>query len=67
MAHQELGFELLQDVTKKLDDIAIVEAEPKKEGRQLFVLLAPDPKKIKLYNEKKEAAATAAETETVDS
>ncbi len=61
MAHQELGFELLQEVTKKLDNIAIVEAEPKKEGRQLFVLLAPDPKKIKVYNEKQETAAASAE------
>ena len=58
MAHQELGFELLQEVTKKLDDIAVVEAEPKKEGRHLFVLLAPDAKKIKTYNEKKAQAAS---------
>jgi len=61
MAHQELGFELLQEVTKKLDNIAIVEAEPKKEGRQLFVLLAPDPKKIKIYNEKQETVVATEE------
>lgn len=47
MAHQDLGYELLLRVTKQLEDIAVVEAEPKKEGRQLFVLLGPDAKKIK--------------------
>lgn len=47
MAHQDLGYDLLMKVTKELEDIAIIEAEPKKEGRQLFVLLGPDAKKIK--------------------
>lgn len=51
MAHQELGLKLLNKVTKKLEHLAIVEAEPKKEGRNLFVLLAPDPKKIKSFKE----------------
>jgi translation initiation factor IF-3 len=63
MAHQELGYELLMKVTKKLDDISVVEAAPKKEGRQLFVLVAPDQKKIKAYKElkKRESKMEAAE------
>lgn len=47
MAHQEVGFELLKRVIASLIDVALVETSPKMEGRQLFVLLAPDPAKIK--------------------
>ncbi len=47
MAHQDLGVELLSRVTRGLIDIALVEVPPKMEGRQLFVLFAPDPVKIK--------------------
>ena len=47
MAHQELGMGLLQKVIASLSDIALVEVNPKMEGRQLFVLLAPDSVKIK--------------------
>ena len=49
MAHQDLGLALLQKVTKMLDQIAAVEAPPKREGRHMFVLLAPDAAKIKNY------------------
>ncbi len=51
MAHQELGIELLKRVTEMLGDVATVEVAPKMEGRQCFVLLAPDPAKIKVYKE----------------
>lgn len=62
MAHQELGMGLLQKVIGALSDLALVEANPKMEGKQLFVLLAPDPAKIKEYEKKaaSEAAAVAA-------
>ncbi len=49
MAHQEQGLKLLQKVIKLLDDIAVVETAPKREGRQMFVLFNPDPAKIKDY------------------
>ncbi|MCB0391019.1 MAG: translation initiation factor IF-3 [Bdellovibrionales bacterium] len=52
MAHQEIGFELLEKLTKDLAEISVVETAPKKEGRQLFVLLSPDAVKIKEYNKK---------------
>ena len=58
MAHQELGMAVLQKVTSALIDIAMVEVPPKMEGRQLFVLYAPDPVKIKEIG--KAAAAGAA-------
>jgi translation initiation factor IF-3 len=49
MAHQEFGQELLKKVVKELSQVAIVEAPPKMEGRQMFVLFGPDPVKIKEY------------------
>lgn len=49
MAHQELGFNLLKRVGESLKDIAMVEAPPKMEGKQLFALYAPDPAKVKEY------------------
>ena len=57
MAHQELGYELLVRVTKMLDELSVVEAEPKKEGRQLFTIVAPDAKKLKAYKELKKYEA----------
>lgn len=56
MAHQDLGLELLNKVIELLKDIAAVEAPPKREGRQMFVLLGPDPVKIKEYQKKLEKA-----------
>lgn len=41
MAHQELGMELLQRVKAETAEIAKVEAEPKLEGRQMMMVLAP--------------------------
>tara|TARA_B100000749_G_scaffold280898_1_gene280850 strand:- start:43872 stop:44384 length:513 start_codon:yes stop_codon:yes gene_type:complete len=68
MAHQELGVELLEKVTKMLEHISILEAPPKKEGRQLFILLAPDPVKIKDYEKaqksKKEDSPAEASAES---
>jgi translation initiation factor IF-3 len=47
LAHQEIGQELLRRVMDSLKDIAVVETPPKMEGKQMFVLLAPDPVKLK--------------------
>lgn len=52
MAHQELGIELLERVTKLLDELSSLESPPKKEGRQMFILLTPDAQKIKEYRKK---------------
>ena len=41
MAHQELGFELLQQVKKDTAELAKVESEPRFEGRQVVMVLAP--------------------------
>ncbi len=41
MAHQELGMQLLDKVKSETLDLAKVEAEPKLEGRQMIMVLAP--------------------------
>ncbi|ARM86643.1 translation initiation factor IF-3 [Rhizobium sp. CIAT894] len=41
MAHQELGMRLLQQVKADTTEFAKVEAEPKLEGRQMMMVLAP--------------------------
>ncbi len=66
MAHQELGYDLVNKFTSRLDEIAMVEVPPKKEGRQLFAIVAPDANKIKDYKKKKaeEAATKPAEGST---
>ena len=41
MAHQDRGASLLQKVKEEIDQIAKVEMDPKFEGRQMIMVLAP--------------------------
>ncbi len=41
MAHPELGLEMLKRVEEDLDGIAVVEQQPKMEGRQMVMVLSP--------------------------
>jgi translation initiation factor IF-3 len=41
LAHQELGYRLLQRVKTDIEGTAKVEAEPRLEGRQMVMVLAP--------------------------
>jgi translation initiation factor IF-3 len=41
MAHQELGVQLLNRVKEDVSTVAKVESEPKLEGRQMVMVLAP--------------------------
>ncbi len=41
MAHQHLGMKLLERVRDETAEISKVEAEPKLEGRQMIMVLAP--------------------------
>jgi translation initiation factor IF-3 len=47
MAHQELGMQLLERVRDDLETMAKVEAEPKLEGRQMIMILAPTPSRAR--------------------
>lgn len=44
MAHQEIGMRVLERVRDDLLDLAVVEAMPKLEGRQMVMVLAPKKK-----------------------
>jgi translation initiation factor IF-3 len=49
MAHSEIGLEQMQKVITTLQDISMTEASPKMEGRNAYLIVAPDPMKIKDY------------------
>lgn len=47
LAHQDLGMELMKKAIEFVKDVSMVETNPKMEGKQMFILLAPDSAKIK--------------------
>ncbi|MDC9724975.1 MAG: translation initiation factor IF-3 [Gammaproteobacteria bacterium] len=44
MAHQDLGLKLLQRVAEDLKELSVIEQHPKKEGRQMIMVLGPSKK-----------------------
>ncbi len=44
ITHKELGSAILDDVVKDLKEVAVVEQMPRMEGRQMFMILSPNPK-----------------------
>lgn len=44
VAHQELGMKILERIQKDTVDVAIIEQHPKREGRQLLMVLSPKRK-----------------------
>ncbi len=44
IVHKEIGQKILMKVVEELKDMAIVEQTPRMEGRQMFMILAPNPK-----------------------
>jgi len=41
IAHQDLGFKVMQDFADQLADVAQIDSAPKLDGKQLFMTLAP--------------------------
>jgi translation initiation factor IF-3 len=41
MAYQERGHQLLQELAAKLEDVAVVDQNPKMEGREMSLILRP--------------------------
>lgn len=56
MAHPEQGLTILERLADDLKDVAIIESQPKMEGRNMHMMIAPLPSaaKKKKDNEKKE-------------
>jgi translation initiation factor IF-3 len=44
IVHKEIGQKILMKVVEELKEMAIVEQTPRMEGRQMFMILAPNPK-----------------------
>ena len=65
MVHAERGLAILERLAEELTDLAIIEAQPKLEGRNMFMLIAPTkkvlPKKGAEENEAAEPVAEATE------
>ena len=49
--HRDLGRDLLLRVIELLDDLAQVDQMPKSEGRDMSMLLSPNPEKIEIQQE----------------
>jgi len=66
MSHRELGQKVLQRVIDDLREVAVIESAPRMEGRQMFMILAPNPRMLQAQRDRaramaeKAAAATAA-------
>lgn len=41
IAHQSIGLKVLQRLAKEVEDIAVVEARPKLEGRSMIMIISP--------------------------
>jgi translation initiation factor IF-3 len=59
ITHKEQGTAILQDVSKDLQDVAVVEQAPRMEGRLMFMILAPTPKVAQKAREQARQAALA--------
>ena len=46
---QELGQKMMRKAIAYVADLSIVESHPKMEGKQLFLILAPDAMKVKEF------------------
>lgn len=63
MAHPEQGLSILERLSDDLKDIAVIENQPKMEGRNMHMLIAPLPASAK---KKKADKASADEAETAE-
>lgn len=45
MAHQDIGMDLLKRMREELSDIGKIESEPRLEGRQIMMVIAPEVQK----------------------
>ncbi|HYD43612.1 MAG TPA: translation initiation factor IF-3 [Anaeromyxobacter sp.] len=57
MSHKELGQKVLQRVIEDLRDVAVIESAPRVEGRQMFMILAPNPRMLQAQRDRARAQA----------
>ena len=56
ITHKEIGQKILQDVANDVKEVGIIEQAPRQEGRQMFMILAPNPKYLAQLRERARAA-----------
>ncbi len=71
MAHQELGYDVMQKAIAFVNDLALIESNPKMEGKNMYLMLGPDAVKIKDYlkahpNKSKQDTKELAELEELE-
>ncbi len=59
ITHKEIGQQILQDVANDVKEVGIIEQAPRQEGRQMFMILAPNPKYLAQLREKARASDSA--------
>jgi translation initiation factor IF-3 len=58
ITHKEIGQQILQDVANDVKEVGIIEQAPRQEGRQMFMILAPNPKYLAQLRERARATDT---------
>lgn len=59
ITHRELGQKVLQRVIEDLREVAVIESAPRMEGRQMFMILAPNPKMLQRQRAQAQIQASA--------
>ncbi|HET8724771.1 MAG TPA: translation initiation factor IF-3 [Anaeromyxobacteraceae bacterium] len=60
LSHRELGSKVLERIVADLKEVAVIEAAARMEGRQMFMILAPNPRMLQAQRDRAKAAAAAA-------
>jgi translation initiation factor IF-3 len=60
LSHRELGHKVLQRIIEDMKEMAVIESVPRMEGRQMFMILAPNPKMLQSQRDRAKAQAAAA-------
>ncbi len=55
ITHRELGQKVLQRVIEAVKEVAVIESAPRMEGRQMFMILAPNPKMLQRQRDQAKA------------
>jgi translation initiation factor IF-3 len=63
ITHREIGTRVLDDVVQDLKDVAVVEQTPRLEGKQMFMIIGPNPKVAQRARDAQKAALQAMEKE----
>jgi len=61
VVHPEIGLNLMNRIAEDLEEVGQVESEPKFEGRQMIMVLAPSKKAKKAQKAPQEAQSTGSE------